>query len=300
MKDQLADLRRVRRIKMKFVRFSLSGAAPVPGLLIDGSVVAIADVVPGAPSDAKQIIANWSDLAPKLGGTTGVIPLADVELHAPVDAPEKIMAIGLNYTDHIEEARDAGVKPPENQIWFTKMPSSVTGPFDDVQYPKASNELDYEVEMVAVIGKGGRHNSRENAPDAVFGYCVGNDVSARDWQMKNPQWVLGKSFDTHCPFGPAITTADEIGDPHRLAIKCYLNGDLRQNSNTKFLLFNVWDQIEELSKVMTLKPGDLIFTGTPGGVGMATKPDGYMNVGDTVRCEIEELGAIENKIVAEG
>lgn len=284
---------------MKFVRFSHSGAAPVPGLLIDGSVVAIADVVPGAPSDAKQIIANWSDLAPRLGGTTGVIPLADVELHAPVDAPEKIMAIGLNYTDHIEEARDAGVKPPENQIWFTKMPSSVAGPFDDVQYPKASNELDYEVEMVAVIGKGGRHISRENAPDAVFGYCVGNDVSARDWQMKNPQWVLGKSFDTHCPFGPAITTADEIGDPHRLAIKCYLNGDLRQNSNTKFLLFNVWDQIEELSKVMTLKPGDLIFTGTPGGVGMATKPDGYMNVGDTVRCEIEELGAIENKIVAE-
>ena len=284
---------------MKLVRFSQGNAAPVPGLLIGDKVVAISDIVKDAPTDAKAVIAAWDSLAPKLAGAAGKIALSDVRLHAPVDAPEKIMAIGLNYTDHIEEARGAGVQPPKNQIWFSKMPSSVNGPYDDVQFPKAGTELDYEIEMVAVIGKGGKHISKADAAKAVFGYCVGNDVSMRDWQMKNPQWVMGKSFDTHCPFGPSITTADEIGDPHRLAIKCYLNGDLRQNSNTKFLLFNVWDQIEELSKVMTLKPGDLIFTGTSGGVGMATKPDGYMKVGDVVRCEIEELGYIENRIVAE-
>lgn len=284
---------------MKLVRFSQSGGAPVVGLLIDEAVVALSDVVADAPTDAKAVIAAWDALAPQLAGATGKIALSDVTLHSPIDAPEKIMAIGLNYSDHIEESKSAGVKPPENQVWFTKIPSSLNDPFGDVQFPKAGSKLDYEVEMVAVIGKGGRHISREDAPGAVFGYCVGNDVSMRDWQMKNPQWVLGKSFDTHAPIGPAITTADEVGDPHRLAIKCYLNGDLRQNSNTKFLLFNVWDQIEELSKVMTLKPGDLIFTGTPGGVGMAME-DGLMKVGDTVRCEIEELGAIENKIVAEG
>ena len=209
------------------------------------------------------------------------------------------MAIGLNYKDHIEESKSAGVVAPKDQVWFCKMPSSINGPFDDIEYPKVTEKLDYEVEMVAVIGKGGRHISRDDAPGAVFGYCVGNDVSVRDWQLRTPQWVLGKSFDTHAPFGPAITTADEIGDPHRLAVKCYVNGDLRQNSNTKHLLFNVWDQIEELSKVMTLKPGDLIFTGTPGGVGMAMGPDGMLKVGDKVRCEIDELGAIENTVVAE-
>lgn len=284
---------------MKLVRFSQAGAAPVPGLLIEDRVVALSTLVADAPQDMKDVISAWDDLAPRLSGAEGTTPLSDVRLHAPVAAPEKVMAIGLNYTDHIEEARGAGVQPPKDQVWFNKIPSCVTGPFDAVEYPKVCKELDYEVELVAVIGKGGRHISREDAPAAVFGYAVGNDVSVRDWQLKTPQWIMGKSFDTHGPFGPAITTSDEIGDPHRLAIKCYLNGALRQNSNTKFLLFNIWDQIAELSKVMTLKPGDLIYTGTPGGVGMASKPDGYMQVGDKVRCEIEELGFIENTIVAE-
>lgn len=284
---------------MKLVRFSQNGGAAVPGLLIDGKVVAILDVTPDAPKDAKSIIASWDLLAPGLANAKGKIALEEVQLHAPVDAPEKVMAIGMNYTDHIEEMSGAGMEAPTEQVWFTKMPSSVSGPFDEVQFPKAGKDLDYEVEMVAVIGAGGRHISREDAPAAVFGYCVGNDVSVRDWQVKTPQWVLGKSFDSHCPFGPAITTSDEIGDPHRLAIKSFVNGELRQNSNTKFLLFNLWDQIAELSNVMTLKPGDLIFTGTPGGVGMGMTPKGYMQVGDICRCEIEELGAIENTIVAE-
>lgn len=285
---------------MKLVRYSKGGAAAQAGLLFGDKVVPVSAVLPDAPSDTKALIAGWDEIAPKLGGaenSDAAIALADVTLLAPVTAPEKIMAIGLNYADHVEEAKSAGVTAPEHQIWFCKMPSSLNDPFGDVEKPKASVKLDYEVEMVAVIGKGGRDISAEDAPGAIFGYAVGNDVSARDWQMKTPQWVLGKSFDTHAPVGPCIVTADEIGDPHRLDIKCYVNGELRQNSNTKHLIFRVWDQIEELSKVMTLKPGDLIFTGTPGGVGMAMGEAGLLKAGDTVRCEIEELGSIENKVI---
>ena len=137
------------------------------------------------------------------------------------------------------------------------------------------------------------------APKHVFGYAVGNDVSVRDWQTKTAQWVLGKSFDTHGPIGPVLVTADELGEPHGLRIQSFVNGELRQNSNTRHLVFNVWAQIEELSKVMTLKPGDVIFTGTPGGVGLAFKPPRFLREGDVVRCEIEKLGAIENRVVAE-
>jgi 2-keto-4-pentenoate hydratase/2-oxohepta-3-ene-1,7-dioic acid hydratase in catechol pathway len=153
--------------------------------------------------------------------------------------------------------------------------------------------VDYEAELVVVIGKGGRYISKENAPAAVFGYCCGNDVSARDWQRATPQWVLGKSFDSHAPFGPWITTADELGDPHTLGVRSIVNGELRQNSNTSNFVFNVWDMIEHVSKVMTLEPGDLIFTGTPGGVGMAMNPPRFLQDGDRVRIEIDRLGALE-------
>lgn len=284
---------------MKLVRFSIGGGPVRPGLVRDGHVLALEDLVPGAPSDMKQIISDWDSLAPKLAtATASGVPLAGVRLHAPIPDPEKVMAIGLNYADHVEEAKSAGVTAPESQIWFCKMAGSINDPNGDVEKPKSSEKLDYEVEMVAIIGKGGRHISKADAPNAVFGYAVGNDFSARDWQLKTHQWVLGKSFDTHAPFGPCIVTSDEIGDPHRLAIKCWVNGELRQNSNTKHLIFNVWDQLEELSQVMALKPGDILFTGTPGGVGMAQQA--FLNPGDVVRCEIEELGTIENRIVAEG
>ncbi|MCO6188589.1 fumarylacetoacetate hydrolase family protein [Rhizobium sp. L1K21] len=175
----------------------------------------------------------------------------------------------------------------------------LNAPNGDIQLPKAFSQLDWEVELVAVIGKGGRHISAAEAPKHVFGYAVGNDVSVRDWQNKTAQWLLGKSFDTHAPVGPAIVTADEVGDPHRLNITCKVNGDTRQSSNTKHMLFNVWAQIEELSQAMTLKPGDLIFTGTPGGVGFGMKSPVFLKLGDVVTCEIEELGKITKKVVAE-
>jgi len=206
------------------------------------------------------------------------------------------MAIGLNYADHIAESK---METPQHQLWFSKMPTSVNGPFDPIQVPKVSAYLDYEAELVAVIGQGGRHITKDAAPAAVFGYCCGNDATERFWQHRTPQWVLGKSFDTHAPFGPWITTADEVPDPHALSIRCLVNGEVRQNSNTRHLVFNIWDQIEHLSQAMTLEPGDLIFTGTPGGVGAAMNPRQFLKAGDRVRVDVEGLGWIDNACVAE-
>ena len=159
--------------------------------------------------------------------------------------------------------------------------------------------VDWEAEMVVVIGKGGRHIPRDKARDHVFGYACGNDVSVRDWQNRTPQWIIGKGFDTHAPFGPWITTADEVGDPHALDIQCIVNGETRQSSNTCNLVFKVEDQLALLSQAMTLEPGDIIFTGTPGGVGMAMNPQVFLKPGDKVRVEIARLGAIEAMCEAE-
>jgi 2-keto-4-pentenoate hydratase/2-oxohepta-3-ene-1,7-dioic acid hydratase in catechol pathway len=247
----------------------------------------------------SQVIADWPNArrilegAIKLGGGT---PLESAKLLAPIVRPGKIFAIGLNYADHIAES---GVEAPKEQVWFTKAVTSINGPFDPVQIPKASPFVDYEVELVAVIGKGGRHISHDRAGEHIFGYCVGNDVTERLWQHRTPQWSLGKSFDTHAPIGPWITTADEIIDPHALDIRCLVNGELRQNSSTRQLVFNVFDQITQLSQAMTLEPGDLIFTGTPGGVGAAMDPRQFLQAGDVVRCEIAGLGHIENHFQAE-
>ncbi len=175
----------------------------------------------------------------------------------------------------------------------------MNGPYDPIELPKASYAVDYEAEFVAIVGKRCRHVSKQSAAGAIFGYAAGNDVSVRDWQFHTSQWILGKSFDTHAPFGPWIVTADEVGDPHALGIRCFVNGEQRQNSNTKNLVFNVFDQIALLSEVMTLEPGDVIFTGTPGGVGFAAKPPAYLKAGDLVRVEIDRIGALEAKMVPE-
>jgi ureidoglycolate lyase len=287
---------------MKLVRFLTEGGRAASGILMDDRVIDLAELVPGAPLDMIGVIDDWDrikgPLAARAQDALGA-PLDKARLLAPIERPRKILAIGLNYADHIEESKAAGVKIPTEQVWFCKQPTSVNSPFGDVQKPIVSDQLDYEVELVAVIGKKGRHISPEQAPGHVFGYAVGNDVTVRDWQQRTPQWMLGKSFDTHCPFGPSIVTSDEIANPHELGLRCYVNGELRQNSNTRHLVFNLWQQIAELSHAMTLEPGDLIFTGTPGGVGFAFKPPKRLVVGDSVRCEIDEIGAIENRIIAE-
>ncbi|OWJ79399.1 MULTISPECIES: fumarylacetoacetate hydrolase family protein [Haematobacter] len=286
---------------MRLVRFTQNSERPRIGVLFDQRIVPLDEVLPEAPASVVELITQWDAIAPRLKHVAEArsIPLGDVTLLSPVDRPQKLLAIGLNYADHIEEAKSIGLQIPTEQVWFCKQPSALNGPFAGIEMPKVSDKLDYEVELVAVIGRGGRHISATDAPEHVFGYTIGNDVSVRDWQTRTPQWMLGKSFDTHAPVGPCIVTADEIGDPHRLAIRAYVNGELRQNSNVKHLVFKVWDQIAELSKAMTLQPGDLIFTGTPGGVGFGFNPPKYLSVGDIVRCEIEEIGAIENTVIAE-
>ena len=246
-----------------------------------------------------KAIERWDDLrdafAAKLAAGSGK-PLSAVTLCAPVPRPGKIWAIGLNYADHIAESNMA---TPERQVWFTKAVTSINGPSDPILIARDTATNDYEVELVAVIGKRARHVSAADAADYVFGYCVGNDVTERMWQHATPQWSLGKSFDTHAPIGPWITTSDELGDPHGLGLRCAVNGEVRQDSNTANLVFNLWQQIEHLSAAMTLEPGDLIFTGTPGGIGAAMDPRQFLKAGDVVRCEIDRLGAIEAVMVQE-
>ena len=281
---------------MKLATFT-NGAAPQPGVVVDETtIVPLGAVAP----DMKSLIAGWDALhsaaAAAATAREGALDLAAVRLLAPVPRPGKILAIGLNYADHIAET---GMQTPAHQIWFTKPGTAVNGPYDDIAIPRGSTMTDYEVELVVVIGKRGRHIAKEDAAGHVFGYCVGNDVSERVWQRLTPQFTLGKGFDTHAPFGPWITTADAAGDVHALGIRCMVDGEIRQDSNTRHLIFSVWDQIAELSKVMTLEPGDVIFTGTPGGVGVAMKPMQMLKAGDVMRCEIDGLGFIEAHCVAE-
>lgn len=228
------------------------------------------------------------------------VALTEVELLAPIPRPGKTLAIGLNYLEHVQE-RIVGESRtvPEHQIWFPKLANAIHAPFAPIVLPRISQMTDYEAEMVAVIGRRCRHVPAERAHEVVFGYAVGNDVSVRDIQKRTSQWTLGKSFDTHAPFGPCITTADAVGDPHALEMRAWVNGELRQHSNTRLMIHNVWAQIAQLTQVMTLEPGDLIFTGTCSGVGAAFDPPRYLRAGDTVRIEIDGLGAIEAACVDE-
>ncbi|WP_332770817.1 fumarylacetoacetate hydrolase family protein [Phenylobacterium sp.] len=279
---------------MKLATFE-AGAAPQLGAVTGDRIVPLNAAAPGLPGDMIGLIAAW----PRVEGEVrrladagaGAVALDAIHLLAPIRRPGKIMAIGLNYADHIAESN---LGTPEHQVWFSKASTATNGPHDRIQVPKVSQALDYEAELVAVIGQGGRHIGKDAAAGAIFGYCCGNDATERAWQHRTPQWVVGKSFDTHAPFGPWITTADEVPNPHTLGIRCLVNGEVRQDSNTRHLVFNVWEQIEHLSQAMTLESGDLIFTGTPGGIGAAMKPMQFLKAGDRVRVEIDGLGALDN------
>jgi ureidoglycolate lyase len=296
---QAEDPPRITRGQMKLANFNVDGHSEI-GLVEGARIISLTRALPRFPISMVEMIAQWEAVRPAIGelhlASAPSFPLADVVLRAPIDRPGKVMAIGLNYADHVAET---GAQLPPHQIWFSKMGNSVHAPYAPIKLPRVSNAVDYEAELVFIIGTGARYISKEAAPRHVFGYCVGNDVTARDWQRRTAQWVLGKSFDTHGPFGPWITTADEIGDPHRLGIRTRVNGELRQESNTRELIFNVFDQIAHLSQVMTLEPGDVVFSGTPGGVGALMKPPVFLRHGDRVQCEIDELGTIEAVCEAE-
>ncbi|TRW92784.1 fumarylacetoacetate hydrolase family protein [Candidatus Methylobacter oryzae] len=224
------------------------------------------------------------------------IVLDQVKLHAPVPRPGKYLGISLNYADHIEET---GLDKPEYPSFFTKQGTCVIGPGEAIHRPKVSDKLDYEGELAFVIGKRCRHVSADKAHQVIAGFTVANDVSVRDWQFRSPTFTLGKSFDTHGPLGPWIVTSDEIADPHNLDIKTWIDDELRQNSNTRYMIFNCYEMIAYLSQAMTLEPGDVITTGTPGGVGVKMKPRGYMLPGQTARIEIEGVGTLVNLVIEE-
>lgn len=223
------------------------------------------------------------------------LPLDEVQLTAPIWNPSKIIAVGLNYIDHCKEAN---LPVPPEPVLFTKWPNSITGPYDELHWPEdVTREVDYEVELGVVIGRGGRNIPERDALDYVCGYTVVNDVSARDLQFANAkQWDRGKSLDTFCPWGPWIVTRDEVPDPHRLTVRTVLNGQEMQKSNTSNLIFNIRQIIAYASQGTTLQPGDLIPTGTPFGVGFSRKPPVFLKHGDVCECEVEGIGRIVNKV----
>ncbi|MBM4227577.1 MAG: fumarylacetoacetate hydrolase family protein [Gammaproteobacteria bacterium] len=274
---------------MKFATFSLKGGTPRAGR-VDG------DAVIDLGTDMLSLLSAPGGLPAAAGITGSRHALADITLHAPVLRPPKILAIGLNYKDHIEETK---LDTPSFPMFFNKQATATNGPYSPIHMPRVSDKLDYEGELGFVIGRRCRHVPRERAHEVIAGYVVCNDVSVRDWQMRAQTFTLGKSFDTHAPFGPFIVTPDEVGDPHALDLKTFVNGELRQNSNTRHLVFDCFTQIETLTAAFTLELGDLILTGTPSGVGIGFKPHKYLHVGDRVRIEIEKVGAIENEVVAE-
>jgi 2-keto-4-pentenoate hydratase/2-oxohepta-3-ene-1,7-dioic acid hydratase in catechol pathway len=270
-----------------------------PCAVVDDEVVDLREAAPELPSDTASILALGArgrdavDAAVASGA--GRRTLDAVTLTAPV-RPQKFFGIGLNYADH---AAEANREIPKSPTVFAKMVSCVNGPYDPIELPAVSEQLDYEGELAVVIGRRCRHVSPEEAPDVVGGYTISNDVSVRDWQRKTLQWTLGKSFDTHGPLGPWLVTPDELGDPHRLGFRTLVSGEVRQQSNTSNLIFTCWDLIAEISTVCTLEPGDVIATGTCSGVAAFRTPPAWLTVGDVVRIEFDGIGAIENRVVAE-
>jgi len=282
---------------MKLARFTYGGVTSI-GKIEGDRIINLAPLLGDRGASMRALLTDYATLKPELeSAKTPALPLSEVRLEAPIDDPQKFLAIGMNYKAHADEAAAAGVPIPKSQLWFNKQVSCINGPFGDVVAPKVSTQVDYEAELAFVIGKRCRHVSRAQAREVIAGYLVCNDVTARDWQFRSPTYTLGKSFDTHGPIGPWITTDDEIADPLALEMVLTVNGEERQRTSTGDMIYDIYDQIEYLSTVMTLEPGDLITTGTPSGVGIALNK--FLQPGDVVRVEVSQLGYIENRIVAE-
>jgi len=284
---------------MKLATFTHDGATRI-GVVMGEQVVDLATVAPGLPRDMVAFLAAGGAAMAAArhaeSAASGCLALADVRLRAPVLRPPKFLAIGLNYADHVKES---GLEPPAVPVFFNKQTTCVAGPFDPIHLPRVSPLLDYEGELAFVIGRRCRHVPRDRAHEVIAGYLVVNDVSVRDWQLRTPTMTMGKSFDTHGPMGPWLVTPDEIGDPHALQLRTWVNGELRQHSNTRHLIYDCFAQVEHLSTAFTLEPGDVVTTGTPAGVGGAMSPPRFLRAGDVVRIEIDKIGAIENRVTEE-
>ncbi|HDR9586014.1 TPA: fumarylacetoacetate hydrolase family protein [Burkholderia stabilis] len=266
---------------------------------------AIIDVTAGLPSVSPELAdwlpglgTSWQMLALLARESMARFPLSAVRLLPPVRRPSTFLAIGGNYESHIREIAHLNVNVGEHQIWFNKQVSCITGPFDELVIPAGLSTLDYEVELAVIIGRRCRNVSARDAIHYIAGYTVCNDASIRELQSRSPTITLAKSFDSLGPLGPWMVTADEITDPHALQVRTWVNGELRQDGNTAEMRFNIFEQIEELSSVMTLEPGDVLATGTPAGIGAARRPPLFLSPGDVVRMQIEGIGEIENRVTA--
>lgn len=277
-------------------------AGPRPAALVGDRYVDLVTADPNLPASVRKIIADPALLAAartaaaKPGAES--VPAEAAKLHAPVPNPQKVVCVGLNYRDH---AAESNMPIPREPVLFSKFPSALVGHGEPIVVPAVSTKVDYEAELVIVIGKAGRRIPEARAMDHVAGYTVGHDVSARDWQLEKDgkQWMVGKTFDTFAPVGPTLVTRDEVPDPHKLGIRLRLNGRTMQDSNTAQMIFSVAQLVSYLSVVFTLEPGDLVFTGTPPGIGHALKPPVYLKGGDTTEVEIDILGTLRNPVVGE-
>ena len=282
---------------MRLIMFTADGATRTGALRGEDEVVDLNAADPAIPAEMLALLDGGPAMIERARAAMDSgegRPLAGVTLEAPL-RPRKVLAIGLNYRDH---AAETGQELPPKPIVFYKVNTCITGPGKAIEKPRASDFIDWEGELVVVIGKRGRHIAAGDARDHVAGYMCGNDVSVRDWQRHAATWTMGKGFDTHGPIGPWLVTRDEV-DPADMAIRTYVNGALKQESNTRELIFDVPALIAYISTGMTLEPGDIIFTGTPSGVGVGRKPPEWLKAGDIVRVEISGLGVLENPVVEE-
>jgi 2-keto-4-pentenoate hydratase/2-oxohepta-3-ene-1,7-dioic acid hydratase in catechol pathway len=287
---------------LSFSPHAVSSAAssdlPRPGLVVGDEIVDLSDPAVGLPGDMAALLSLGPDALDRAReaptGRAARYPIDSVRRHAPVPHPPSILAIGMNYRAHVAEM---GREPPEFQYWFNKQRTSITGPGDPIVLPTVSTMVDYEGELAMVIGRRCQHIPAARAMEVVAGFTVINDVSARDWQWRTPTFTMGKSFDTHAPCGPWLVTTDELADPGQLALRTWVNGDLRQDSSTADLIFGCSALIEYLTTAFPLEPGTVIATGTPAGVGAGYDPPRFLSAGDVVRIEIEGIGELTNPVV---
>ena len=291
---------------MKFANLKIDSTAVV--CLVDtdaGTYWPVADLVTGFSGDMVQLVQEYPNLKSKLTAKGEGKPLNGATVLAPITQPRRnIFCVGKNYHEHAAEFSKSGFDSsakegelaPDFPVVFTKPASTVIGPGDAIpSHPEVTSQLDYEAEFAVVIGKAGRGIKKADAFDHIFGYTIVNDFTARDLQKKHRQWFIGKSLDGFCPMGPYLVTNDEV-DAQNLDIKCWVNGELRQNSNTSLLIFDIPTIIETLSAGMTLQPGDVIATGTPAGVGIGFNPPKWLKTGDTIKIEVQGLGVLENAV----
>jgi 2-keto-4-pentenoate hydratase/2-oxohepta-3-ene-1,7-dioic acid hydratase in catechol pathway len=274
---------------MRLVSFSTGDGGIRPGALRGGDVI---DLSAAGYADSLAVIADGIT-SPPAGRE---FPLDQVKIHAPLANPPRIFAIGLNYRDHAAESK---MPLPPVPVIFFKLHTSIIGPGEPIVIPQATTQPDYEAEMAFVIGKGGYRIPASAWREHVYGFTIANDVSARDVQFATSQWSMAKSFNTFCPLGPAIVTADEIADPHQLAISLEIDGETLQSSNTRELIFGVPALVEYISSIAPVLPGDVVSTGTPGGVGLGRTPKRWLKAGETVTVKVERLGSLTNSVIAE-